>query len=174
MKTFHLTFKSLLAICSLCFSINMQAQLAGNYTIDANSARSNSNFQSFNGLTAALDSHGVSAPIAVDVVVGSGPYTEQVLFTTYTGVSAVNTITINGNGETLGFNQSTNHGRVNSIDSSKHITIDSLHIQTGHDTYGIGIHFMRHADSNTIKNCIIDLSSIRIIGWSFGLLFMVN
>jgi hypothetical protein len=47
-------------------------------------------------------------------------------------------------------------------DSSKHITIDSLYIQSTHNRFGIGAHFTRHSDSNKIINCTINMGSLTV------------
>ncbi len=106
----------------LCTSFLVQsraAQVSGTLTIDANSPASATNFQNFNSLIAYLTSantrsdagpsnsapFGVSGPLVVDVVANSGPYTEQVVFPNITGASATNSITINGNGNTIDSHQ---------------------------------------------------------------------
>jgi len=80
------------------------AQLSGKYTIDSKNASEGTNFATFNDLSDSISALGVSGPVVVDVIVGSGPYNEQVTFKT-NGLadsikpSATNTIKINGNGE---------------------------------------------------------------------------
>lgn len=61
------------------------------------------NFQTFTALAAALNSKGICGPTTVNVVGGSGPYTETFVLNQITGSSSINTLTINGNGETLQF-----------------------------------------------------------------------
>src|SRR4051812_44749415 len=83
---------------------NAWAQLSGVYTIDASQITGGTNFQTFNALATALNSQGVSGPVTVNCAIGTGPYVEQVTFNQITGMSATNTVTINGNGVTITFN----------------------------------------------------------------------
>lgn len=161
MKTFHLTFKSILAICYLCFSVDIQAQLSGNYTLDANSAASSTNFQSFADFTTALDTQGVSGAVNLNVVTNSGPYQERVVFKPYQGVTAQNNITINGNGEKVIFYPGSVDYRIIGIDSNvKHLTIDSLYIESLGGTNTIGIHMLPKVDSIRILNCTLDMRKV--------------
>src|SRR5690606_16236415 len=75
----------------------------GNYTINAGQATTGTNFASFTEFANALACC-ITGPIVVDVVAGSGPYTERLELNDVVGTSATNTITINGNGNTLQFN----------------------------------------------------------------------
>ena len=78
-------------------------------------------------------------------------------FTNYSGVSATNNIVINGNGEKVTFGGTSFNGVILAFDSSKHITLDSLYIQSIDDRYGVGVRFIRHSDSNKVINCTISL-----------------
>src|SRR5687768_4836503 len=93
LKTF--LFAGLLA------SSTLTAQLNGVYTIDNTIAASATNFTSFATFAASLNVGGVSGPVTVNVGTTSGPYTEQVNFIQAPGISATNTVTINGNGRTI-------------------------------------------------------------------------
>src|SRR4051812_41296324 len=85
--------------------LNMGAQaLSGAYTIDKNSLASATNFISFNAFATAINANGISAPVTVNVVTGSGPYNEQVTLNQITGAGANARVTINGNGNVLTFN----------------------------------------------------------------------
>ncbi|RYZ44764.1 MAG: hypothetical protein EOP49_26490, partial [Sphingobacteriales bacterium] len=71
------------------------------FTIDQTQPASATNFTSFTSAAAYLNSSGVSTATQIDVVSGTGPYNEQLLLNTIPGSSAVNTVTINGNGNVL-------------------------------------------------------------------------
>src|SRR4051812_27723870 len=73
------------------------AQLSGVYTINSSQLTGGTNFQTFNAFATAINSQGISGPVTVNVVTGTGPYNEQVEFTQITGATAANRITINGN-----------------------------------------------------------------------------
>src|SRR5688572_12512446 len=94
-------------IVLLCMiTAQLGAQLSGTVTINAGAAASGTNFQTFNAFRTSLVTNGVNGPLTVNVVASSGPYSEQVSFPQVTGVSATNSITINGNGNTLTFSSS--------------------------------------------------------------------
>ncbi|MBK6540957.1 MAG: hypothetical protein IPG10_06690 [Flavobacteriales bacterium] len=44
---------------------------------------------------------GLSGPVVFDVAPGSGPYVDRLILPQILGASSVNTITFNGNGESL-------------------------------------------------------------------------
>ena len=101
-------FKSALVLVSFLLSGTAMAQLSGKYTIDSKNASEGTNFATFSDLSDSISAIGVSGPVVVDVIVGSGPYNEQVTFKT-NGLadsikpSATNTIKINGNGEKISY-----------------------------------------------------------------------
>src|SRR5690606_15904977 len=84
-------------------SFTVGLPLNGNYTIDSSLATSGSNFQSISDFASISSLVGVSGAVNVDVVIGSGPYNQQVVFGDISGVSNSNSITLNGNGETVVF-----------------------------------------------------------------------
>jgi hypothetical protein len=103
---------------------------------------------------------GISGPVVVDVVPGSGPYTERFLLSEIGGSSLTNTVTINGNGETLQFNGTNTTPQIIILDGTKHLTIDGLHIKSLNSTYGWGVAIAGGAKYDTIRNCHIDLATI--------------
>jgi hypothetical protein len=136
----------------------VQTGLSGTYTIDSSQATSGTNFINFTDLVSALTARGVCGPVTVNVVPGSGPYVEQVIIPQITGVSAANSVTINGNNEILEFNSAnTNERAALKLNGADHFIIDSLNIKAN-GTYGFGIHLTNDADSNTISNCVVDIN----------------
>ena len=127
---------------------------AGTYTINSSMATGGTNFQSFTDVVAAL-ACGITGPVVFNVATGSGPYSEQVIFTQVAGVSAINTITFNGNGETLTFGSAnTNERATIKLDGADHFIFDSLTIAaTG--TYGFTVQLINDADSNIFRKCTI-------------------
>lgn len=139
-------------------AFGIQTGLSGTYTIDSSVATSGTNFVNFTDFVSALTTRGVCGPVTVNVVTGSGPYVEQVIIPQITGVSATNTVTINGNGETLEFNSANNNERAAlKLNGADHFTINNLNIKAN-GTYGFGIHLTNDADSNTISNCVVDIN----------------
>lgn len=128
----------------------------GTYTINAGSAPSATNFISFNAAKAAMMC-GIAGPVVMNVVNGSGPYNEQLILDSIPGTSAINTITFNGNDNTIAFSSNaTDERAVIKFVGADHITFNNLTINaTGAGTYGFGVQLLSNADSNTINNCII-------------------
>lgn len=129
---------------------------AGTYTIDATAAASATNFVSFNAAKAAM-SCGIAGPVVFNVVSGTGPYNEQLILDSIAGTSAINTITFNGNGNTIRFSSSnTNERAVIKLRRTDHVIFDSLTIDaTGAGTHGYGVQLINNADSNTFRKCTI-------------------
>ena len=150
----------LLFLLTILSSPALFGQLTGTDTIDSAIVTGGSNFQSFTDFADSINTNGVSGPVTVNVTIGSGPYNQQIVLSTITGVNATNTVTINGNGETLEYDATSTDKRIFGLDGADYVTIDSLVIKSLNATYGYGIHLMNNSDNNTIKRCIIDLSSI--------------
>ncbi|MES2619822.1 MAG: T9SS type A sorting domain-containing protein [Bacteroidota bacterium] len=134
--------------------------LTGSFTINSAVITGGTNFQSFTDAASALKAYGICGPLVIDVVSGSGPYNEQVEFDDVSGTSAINTVTINGNGETLTFAPTSTLKYVLRLNGADYFTIDSLKIVGSNATYGFGILLSNNSDYNTIRNCEIDLSAI--------------
>jgi trimeric autotransporter adhesin len=116
------------------------------------------NFISFNEAKAAMGC-GIGGPVVFNVEPGTGPYTEQLILDSIYGTSAINTITFNGNGNTITFNAtSTGQRAVIKLNGADHIIFDSLTIEAGGGTYGYGVQLINNADSNTFRNCTINTS----------------
>ena len=142
------------------FSIQSTAQLSGNYTINSAATTSGTNFQSFNDLLSSLTTNGVSGAVNVNVVPGSGPYNERVIFTNYTGASNTNRLTINGNAEKIKFTPTASDFRIVGFDSASYITLKNLNI-IGKDTLkGYGIHLKNKSKHIIIEGCAIDLTAV--------------
>ena len=91
--------KTTIVLGLMLFANAAIAQLNGNYTINSAIAKGGTNYQSFGAFATDINTNGVSGPVVVDVASGSGPYNEKVTFSA--SGTATNTITINGNGETI-------------------------------------------------------------------------
>ena len=129
--------------------------LNGTYTINKALATGGTNFNSFNDLALELNCVGVSGPVTVNVVAGSGPYIEQVRFLQATGVNGTNTITINGNGEMISYKPSIDNYIV-ALDGADYMILDNLHIVDSATTTGIGVSISNSANRNIVRNCTID------------------
>jgi hypothetical protein len=158
-------------VYSTSVQITTPSYLSGNYTINQNAPASSSNYQSF---TAAINSIqcGINGPVVFNVVPGSGPYVEHFTIPQIAGSSATNTLTINGNGETLEYSSTdaTNKTAI-ILNGADHIIIDSLTINVASGTYSWAMIFTNQADSNTIRKCTITGNTIVNNQNSMGIVF---
>ena len=130
----------------------------GTYTVNSAVPTGGTNFQTFADFTGAIFCGGISGPVVLNVVPGSGPYNEQVIWTNI-NTSTVNTITVNGNGNTLTFAAPTNTQRgIFILENTSNVTIDSLVIvaAAGFPTAGYGIQLLGNSNNNIIRNCLIN------------------
>jgi len=129
--------------------------LAGNYTIDAGSPSAGTNFNSFGDFFSTALNCGLSAATFVDVVAGSGPYIVSTDLPNISGSSAANTLTMNGNGNTI------NHGGgayFLALNGVKHLTITNFNfINETASSNVFGIMLRGGCDSVTIKNNTINV-----------------
>ena len=129
--------------------------LAGNYTIDAGSPSAGTNFNSFGDFFSTALNCGLSAATFVDVVAGSGPYIVSTDLPNIPGTSSTNTLTMNGNGNTI------NHGGGSyflALNGVKHLTITNFNfINETASSNVFGIMLRGGCDSVTIKNNTINV-----------------
>ena len=138
--------------------------LNGDYFINKNAPASElwplpgkNTFLSFNAAKTAM-SCGIAGNVNFNVVVGSGPYTEQLLFTANVpGASATRKVTFNGNGETLQFAGTSAERAVIKLNNTDHIRFHNLVINQTATAQGFGVQIMNNADSNVVSNCVINL-----------------
>ncbi|GBL36107.1 hypothetical protein EMGBS15_17020 [Filimonas sp.] len=131
---------------SICYAMN------GAYTINSGAAPSVTNFQSFTSFAAALNCGGVSGPVTVNVVSGSGPYVEQVSINQIAGASGINTVTINGNNTTLTFPSGVFYYTLR-LNGADYMTWNNLNIATSGTTNGIALNMTNASDNNNFNNC---------------------
>ena len=92
--------------------------------------------------------------MVVDVVLGSGPYNEQVIFPAVLNTSSTNTITINGNGNTLTFGATVSTAPSTlELNGTDYMIINNLNIVGTGATYAFAGHLWNNADNNQINNC---------------------
>jgi hypothetical protein len=129
----------------------------GTYTINGALPTGGGNFATF---AEAIDyiKCGISAPVVFNVATGSGPYTitTPLSLPKINGTSATNTITFNGNGESIIYNTSDANNRTAIVlNGADNIIIDSFTVDVSGGTYGWGIQLTNSADSNIIRKCTI-------------------
>ncbi len=160
-----------LSAAALVMSSLAYGQLNGTYSIDKNSAASSTNFQSFTSAVQALrgvtrsdggpaiGSGGVSGPVVINVASNSGPYTEQITIPAISGATSTNTITFNGNNQTIQFSATSANRHIIHLNGADYIRLTNLIIKTTNTVYGWGIRLSNDASYNEIRNCDIDMSA---------------
>ncbi len=136
------------------------SQLNGTYTINAGFPTSGTNYASFGAAVNALNAGGVSGAVTFNVVAGSGPYVEQVSLDSISGLSSSNTLTINGNGNTLSSTTTSSYKQVLRVNGCPYVTIDSLNIKANSFSDAVGIHILNGSHHNIVRNCTVDLDSV--------------
>jgi hypothetical protein len=116
----------------------------------------------FNSFNAAYDAMkcGISGPEVFNVVANSGPYDERLsIVGAIPGASSANTITFNGNGNTISYNTTSALPSVIKISGAAHFNFNNLVITPLGASYQFGFQLTNSADSNTLQNSTIQLST---------------
>ncbi|HRN95648.1 MAG TPA: T9SS type A sorting domain-containing protein, partial [Chitinophagales bacterium] len=143
---------------SSSIQVTMSSGISGSFTIDATQPAGSGNFTSLTTAIASL-SCGVNGPVVFNMVPNSGPYTEQVIIPAISGASSTNTITINGNGNTLQSTTTSAARYLIRLDGADYVKLNNLTLTGQGATYGWGIHFTNNANNNKISNCTINLTA---------------
>ncbi len=123
----------------------------GTYTINSTAPATATNFIDFASFFALVNQYGVCSSVTLDVISGSGPYSEQVIIQGFNGTAA-RTLTINGNGEIVDFAATLTAERATFvIENSSYITIDSLNVTASGATYQTAL-YMGSIDHVTVRN----------------------
>jgi hypothetical protein len=150
-------------------TVNTAAQLAGGtYSIHPTNTTPGT-FNSFTDFASLVSIGGIGGPITVNVAPNTGPYNERVIFSTVPGASVTNNIVINGNNNTVAFNNDNAIVGVINLIGADHFTFNELNVQTLSPNWGIGYILTGGSDSNTINNCFIDISSVLTNSISAGI-----
>ncbi len=148
-------------------------QLSGSYTINAALATGGSNFQSFTALASALSCGGVSGPVVVDVVPGSGPYNEQVAFGVIPGSSVVNTITINGNNNILTSAGAAEYHTLR-LNGADYMNWNNLVVNATNASTAIALVMSNGSDNNTFVNCTFAVNQANTSSTSSAVAFSAS
>lgn len=150
------TYKKLMALTGAfgLFAITATAQISGVVTINSAAATGGTNYQSFTALATALNTSGINGPLTVNVVSGSGPYTEQPDFGQIAGTSSTNRIIINGNGNWINFSATSSAApwtmRFNGTDW---VTVNNLNIYGSGSSFALTMILTNQANNNTFSAC---------------------
>lgn len=126
---------------------------AGTYTIG-----SGGTYASFTSAFAAA-SCGVAGPVVFQVLTNSAPFVEQIEIGEIPGMSATNTITVKGNGNTLSFTSTSSAARhVLYLNGADYLRFEDLVIHATGTTateFGWAVRLNNNANFNTFKRCVI-------------------
>ncbi len=139
--------------------ISVPPAVSGTFTINSLQAASPTNFQSFGDAMNHI-ACGINGPVVFNVAANSGPYVEQVVMPDVSGTSETNTITINGNGNTLQFAPAASARHIFQIRGADYVTINDLTIQTTDNTHGWALHLINEANHVTVKRCTLSVASV--------------
>ena len=163
----------LLTICLLVVTIPFRSfaqPMSGIYTVNSAIPTSAVNFESFTDLADSLTKRGVSGPVTINVIPGSGPYNEQVSFGAIAGVSAAFPVIVKGNGEEIYFHPTPAKKYIIELVGTDWITFDSLRVfpdTTLAPDYCYSF-FLRAGTSNvTIDRCYIMANATYTLGQSY-------
>lgn len=132
-----------------------QPLAGGTYTINSLVATGGTNFASFTDVANAVKC-GITGPVVFNVVAGTGPYLEQFSLPALSGTSATNTVTFNGNGETIKFASADGSARyVVQLNGADYVTFKDFTIDATGGTYGFGIVLTNQANNDSIVNCTV-------------------
>lgn len=125
---------------------------AGTYTINGGLATGGTNFSSFADFKQAIVCGGIAGPIVVNVVNKGSAYNEQIEFGAIGGASSTNTITINGNGQTLTFAGGTTRATL-LFNGSSHFKIKNLIVEGSATTNCFGVHITGGSEFIEFDSC---------------------
>jgi hypothetical protein len=129
---------------------------AGTYSLGGN----NSDFSSFQDLKDVLTCAGISGPVVIETDFPGNITGERLELGPINGADGNNTLTLQGNNDTIAVDANTNIRYLVLLDGAKHVIIRDFVIKSLNNTFGIGVLLTNNADSNRIVNNLIDLSSI--------------
>jgi parallel beta-helix repeat protein len=133
------------------------ALATGTYTINGGLATSGNNFNNFADFQQALTCGGISGPIVINVINKGSSYAEQLTLGTIGGTSAINTIVINGNGQTITSGGGSQYGTV-LLNGASYITIKNLKIEGSGTATNYGLHITGGAANIMIDSCEISIN----------------
>ena len=135
--------------------------LVGTYTINKLAAGSATNFQSFADAATTLNAGGIAGVVRLNVL--NGPYQEQFSLGQVAGVSATDTIVVDGGTakQRLAYiGPQMSQPAAVLLNGTDYLTLQNLTIDVASSPqYGIGVSLVGQALNNRIKNCLILASS---------------
>lgn len=159
--------KSLAVFGALLFAGTASAQLNGTYTV--NSA-GGGDFTTLTAVVDTLNSQGVSGPVIINVVAGSGPYSGRLLFDEVAG-TATNTIVFNGNGTTITHAGLSNSSSTLQTSGCEYMSFDNFIIENTGTAFGRCVQIRDESDHINVTNC--ELNMPNMTGTSTGNCYVI-
>ena len=128
--------------------------LNGLYTLNSGAANSSTNFQSLAFLQSAIGTGCMSGPVTIEITTASGPYSGSLVIPEIPGMSGTNTLTLNGNDETIQHTPNTTDRHIIKLDGADYVTLKNLNILGLDPTFDWGIHLTNGADHDSIIDCV--------------------
>ncbi len=128
---------------------------SGIYTLNKNAAPTTTNYTNFESLLEELNCVGVTGPVTINVVAGSGPYNAGITFGNIPNASATNSVIFNGNGNTI----TSSANPLVSFNNASFITLDSFNIVGTTGYAGFGVYFSNQSRYVTLNNNTIDVGT---------------
>ncbi|MBF9141716.1 beta strand repeat-containing protein [Hymenobacter properus] len=148
--------------------------LRGTYTINQQQPASATNFVNFGTAAAALNGGGVSGPVRLNVL--NGPYTGPFVLGIIPGVSATDTVVVDGGAakQSIVYNGTVAQSAAISLLDTDFVTLQNLTIDVAgavgaNVTYGTGVQVQGAAENNRIANCVILASLTTTSGGCIGI-----
>ncbi|MDP2188207.1 MAG: T9SS type A sorting domain-containing protein [Sphingobacteriaceae bacterium] len=144
----------------ITFQTPCAGPISGTLTVNASATPSTTSFTSLASVFTSLSNCGINGPVVINMVANSGPYNGEVIIANIPGNDSTNTITINGNGNTIQhLSTNTNQRATLRVDGIDYLTVNNLIIkalgeQTGE--FGFGVHLLNSADFNTFNNITVE------------------
>jgi Right handed beta helix region/CARDB len=135
--------------------------MVGTYTINQQAPASGTNFVSFSEAATTLNTGGVAGPVRLNVL--NGPYREQFALQAISGVSATDTIVVDGGAakQRLVYGGTQGQPAAVLLNGSDYVTLQNLTVDVAASPqYGIGVHLVGQALNNRVRNCVILAPSV--------------
>ncbi|MBA3283475.1 MAG: hypothetical protein H0U27_00245, partial [Nitrosopumilus sp.] len=134
--------------------------MSGNYTINSTQSTGGTTFQSFTDFANEINTNGISSAVIVEVVIGSGPYNEQVVINSITGAGPFAEATLQGNGETIMATTNTTNRHVLRLANVQYFNINNLRIERDASSASgfYGIHIFNSGHNITITDCEVEMT----------------
>jgi PKD repeat protein len=129
--------------------------MSGTYVVGPSA---NADFADLSTAASAIDQCGIAGPITFELE--KGTYSGRVVLNEITGMSATNTITIDGvdkDDVTIEYNGSSAQRATILFDGADYFTLKNLTIKGTNSSYATALHFMNGANYNRVENCNLEV-----------------